>query len=177
MKLPDHDATPRIEKFMTMEGEAHESLSWGNTSQSPASKWAATAPNKLEFGTLTKRLKEVLELPGEARDYHFAIQNCISELWKLRRSDPATHAAIEHLSWLNIRLIEALPQTVQDEYSKESKYYKVLAFDQLMRLYEREGFIREALEVAEIAKRFGQGEEAFDRLSDALSTLEAEDAG
>ncbi|MGI8427008.1 MAG: hypothetical protein ACR2FO_07200 [Actinomycetota bacterium] len=173
--LPGHDSVPKVERW-SFEGESTESVMWGETSQSPAGQWSSQIPEKPSLKTLVSHLKEVLELPGDGGDYHFAIQGCVSELWKLRRSDPGVPAAVEDLCWLDIRLIQALTHTIRHESSEETNYYQVVAFERLIELYERDGFIREALEVAKLAKDFGQGGNDFDRLSGTLSTLEAEDA-
>ena len=50
------------------------------------------------------------------------------------------------------------------------------AFDHLVQLYERDGYLQEALKVAEIANQFGQGEKALERLKAKLAEVESEDA-
>lgn len=57
----------------------------------------------------------MLELPGEASDYRFAIQGCFGRLWSLRRTHPRVTEEIEKLCWLDIRLPEALPDTLRYE--------------------------------------------------------------
>ena len=57
------------------------------------------------------------------------------------------------------------------------KFYRVLSFSILIDLYAREGFLREALDVAERAARYGQGLEARDRLAERVASVENEDRG
>jgi hypothetical protein len=175
-KLTGYDAVPRREHFV-IDGKREESLWWGNGSASPAHLFSSQGLERPTRETLLRRLRETLELPGVASDYHFAIQSCVTELWKLRRDDPEIHAAVEDLCWLDIRLIEAQPQTISFERDGETLYYRVLAFGHLINLYEHEGSLREALDVAERAARFGQCEADVHRIAEEIRAVEAEDVG
>lgn len=179
--LPNHDAVPRIGRYGF---DGRESLSWDydefSTSASPA-HGVAFSDNDRELATKTvlRRLWEGLELPGEPSDYHFAIQTAAAALWGRRNAEPEVLESFEYLNLLDIRLIEAVPDAVRDEYADahagRSEFYAVSAFSNLINLYSREGFVREALGVAEVAERFGQGEHAVAELQERLAALQAED--
>ena len=177
-KLKGAGARPTVDRFKDLDGKTVETLSWdtpgGSTSASPA--------HELTFGVELKKkttpkllqyLYELLELPGEPSDYHFAIQNVIEELWRRRRDDPGVLGDIESLSWLNINFIQAQPATVTNEYSDEPSFYAVRAFARLVSLYEREGAWRDALAVAELGVRYGQPGPT-DALLERIAALDAE---
>jgi hypothetical protein len=126
---------------------------------------------------LVQNVYEGLELPGEGTDYHFLIQGCAKELWGRRRDEPDVLEEVERLCWLDIQLVESLPEAVMDEFSDEPRFYQVLSFDILIDLYEREGFLHEALEVADRAARHGQGFADRDRLAERIAAVETEDRG
>ena len=126
---------------------------------------------------------EALELPGKLSDYHFAIQNCHNSLKGFAREEPWVLEEVERLCWLDIRLISEYPEIItpepiniaDEELAKiatarrgERRFATVLAFQQLISMYDREGYLREALEVAKIAERFeqcsGKVEEIIGRL-------------
>lgn len=160
--LPGYGTVPRLNAY-TFEGERLESLLWptanGQTSQSPASRHAgaASSPGPGDpLGAMLQCLYEVLELPGIASDYHFAIQGCIEELWKQRHQEPAILSEVARLCWLDIRLVEARPETITYEHGANVTYAGVSAFGQLVDLYSHEGFVSEALDVAERGARLHQ---------------------
>lgn len=178
-QLPGHDAAPELHVF-ELEGRRRESLWWpapgGGGSASPVHHRAFGDSRDLPTSRLLKNVYEGLELPGEPSDYHFLIQGCANELWGRRRQEPEVLEKVERLCWLDIRLIEARLDAVSDEFSDEPRFYQVLAFAILINMYEREGFLHEALDVAERAARFGQVNEAQDRLLERIAAAEAEDA-
>ncbi len=100
---------------------------------------------------------EGLELPGVPSDYHFMIQSTVGELWKRRREEPAGISDVERLCWLDLDLIDARPDCVTYENDEGSSFYAIAGFGMLINLFEREGALHEALEVAQRAERFGQG--------------------
>ena len=177
-KLRRHDAVPKVTVY-TFEGEPQESLSWpmpnGSTSRSPAADysdthlWDATKSSEM----LLRRLHETLELPGTVSDYHFAIQRCVEELWKRRRQEPVLLQELERLCWLDIRLIEARPETIVSPKIGSPAYFQVLAFGHLIDLYSGEGFLREALEVAERGARLHQKTPVAE-LRERLTRMDAE---
>jgi len=126
---------------------------------------------------LILRMMEGLELPGISSDYHFVIQGCVEALWGRRRDEPEVFETVETLCWLDIRLIEARPDTITNEFGEKPSFYRVSAFGRLVELYEREGFLREALEVARRAAVFDQGQAHIERLEARIAALETEYAG
>jgi len=84
--LPEHASLPQSGSY-EIAGARRDYLSWpvlfgtGITSASPAKQWS-TQPRKGESPAQTRlrQLFEVLELPSELLDYHFAIQGCCSEM-------------------------------------------------------------------------------------------------
>jgi hypothetical protein len=133
----------------------------GQTSVSPAGQ-ARTDEWQGPTSEVLQRLEELLELPGFAADYHFAIQGCCEELWKRRRTEPTIFQTLEGLYWLNINLVKAKPNlfTIAAD-NQEPTFYVMYAFRRLYTLYFREGFVQEAIEVAKLCEEFGQGGEAL----------------
>lgn len=185
--LDNHDATPEATSF-EFEGRVRESLNWTYmeggeevmTSASPAHAVAFGAlSEELATRTLLRRLWEGLELPGQGSDYHFAIQQVAGLLWRRRVAEPESLSWVEFLSWLDIKLIRAFPDAVRDEYAADypgrSPFYAVSAFNSLITMYSREGFLEEALGVASIAEEFQQGEQQRTELEERLALLRAED--
>jgi len=170
--------------MFAFDGKRRESLSWptgeGETSASPAKRHGFLMSNDRDESTQSRltRMYEALELPGEAPDYHFIIQTCIEALWKRQRQEqePSLLAHIEHLCWLDIRLVEAQPDAIAYDHQGTRSYFHVLAFEYLIRLYEREGFLHEALEVAQCATRFSPDLTSAEQLRQRLDRIEAEDA-
>jgi hypothetical protein len=179
-RLPEHNATPEISTFR-FEGKQHISIMWptseGSTSASPAHRWQTQPrPNETKGQTTLRQLHETLELPGIVSDYHFAIQNCHQALWKQRRDEPWVLAEIERLCWLDIQLVEVQPAFAALEREDTTQFIAILAFGQLIRLYEREGNLYEALAVAHRAERFNQGKIYLENLQPRIAQLESEGA-
>ena len=93
-------------------------------------------------------------MPGEISDYHFAIQQAADELWKRRRDQPAQIGFVEWLSWWDARLVETHPEAFENPPGS-GEYLRVPAFERIVGLYEREGFLHEALAAAERFEKFG----------------------
>jgi hypothetical protein len=167
--------------YPAIAGTYRDTLIWpmlfgtGTTSASPVKQWT-TQPREGESPAQTKlrQLYESLELPGELLDYHFAIQGCCSELWRLRREEPWVFAELERLCWLDIRLIQAYPNIMQA--NNEREFLLVTTLQYLISLYEQEGYLYEALQVAEIAAKFNQQGPALERIKLHIANLEAEGA-
>jgi hypothetical protein len=180
-QLPEHATLPKSGSY-DIAGMLRDYLSWpmllgtGTTSASPVMQWK-TQPRSGESPAQTRlrQLYETLELPGELLDYHFAIQGCCSELWRLRREEPWVLTDIERLCWLDIRLIEAYPAITQAK--NERGFLVITTIQHLIALYEQEGYLYEALEVAEIAAQFNQQLSALERIKSRIATLESEEAG
>lgn len=177
-KLPGHDSRPETHVF-EFDGERRESLWWrtgdGDTSGSPAQAHAHVEEPGRPAAEILRLLYEALELPGQPADYHFAIQSAAGLLWNRRRSEPGVLPKMEELCWLDIQLVEACPQAVSYEGNDGLTYYAITAFHSLISLYEREGFIEEALKVVERAKPFGrQVEGEQERLEAKLAAIQSE---
>lgn len=158
-RLPGVNARPEVRTY-EFGGKRHTSLSWptadGSTSASPAQSW--TSPprrGEQESDTALRHLHEALELPGVLSDYHFAIQQCCEMLWQHRLQTPHVLPALEELCMLDIRLIETYPEIIRFENRDHTvQYALVRAYGYLIRLYEREGYLHEALDLAQREARF-----------------------
>ncbi|MGI8406869.1 MAG: hypothetical protein ACR2OE_19255 [Thermomicrobiales bacterium] len=177
--LPDWNTVPKIVTH-SFDGQQHTSLSWptkeGATSASPASRYATTTvASTLDMPTalLLRHLSEVLELPGTTSDFHFAIQNCIEQLWKRRRQEPGVLPEIERMCLLDLSLIDAHPKSITNEVGREPKYFLVHAFGHLIHLYERNGYLVEALAIARRATRYEQ-DVKLEAIEARLALVEAE---
>jgi hypothetical protein len=177
-KLSGHNAIPEVHVF-EFEGERQETLWWpeeedAGTSASPAHRRAFGGEGDGSTAGLLRNVYEGLELPGEPSDYHFLLQGSAEQLWGRRREEPNVIAEVEKLCWLDIQLAQARPDAVTSKYSAEQSFYSIQAFPQLIKIYEREGFLVEALHVAELAARFDQEEDARQRLVQRIEAVEAE---
>jgi hypothetical protein len=179
--LPEHATLPRSGSY-EIANVHREYLNWpmlfgaGTTSASPAKQWT-TQPRNGESPAQTqlRQLYESLELPGELLDYHFATQGCCSVLWRLRREEPWVLAELEQLCWLDIRLIQAYPDIAQ--VKNERAFFVIMTLQHLIALYEQEGYLYDALQVAEIAAKFHQQMPALERIRSRIAKLEAEEVG
>lgn len=175
-RIPGASSRPKLYKSY----DGSSSLTWGEddewTSASPAQERSFDDTSRYSNERLGKHLAEVLELPGEASDYHFAIQNTVEEFWRRRKNDAKSFEEIERLGRLDIELIQAKPEAVTSVVDGERTYYQVLTFQRLIYIYEREGAWREALDVAEIALRFDQQERKAEELRERVAALDAEGA-
>ncbi len=179
-QLPEHATLPKSGSY-EIAGVQRDFLSWpmlfgtGATSASPVKQWT-THPRSGESPAQTRlrQLYETLELPGELLDYHFAIQGCCSELWRLRRDEPWIFAELERLCWLDIRLIQIYPDIMQ--VKNERAFLLVTTLQHLIALYEQEGNLYEALQMAEIAAQFNQQLPALELIKSRIANLEAEEA-
>jgi hypothetical protein len=173
-RLPGHNARPTTETF-TADGERHQALTWrtsgGTTSASPAAQLKSDDDSA---AGLLRHVNEVLELPGEPSDYHFAIQHVIECLWE--RREPETLAELERLCWLDIRLLEAAPKAIAyKDNDGVTRFPSVFAFFRLITLYEQDGFLHDALAVAERGRRFEQTDDECKQLRERIANLESDD--
>jgi hypothetical protein len=177
--LPGRDAVPRVLEF-GFDGETRRSPMWstprGEMGASPAHQRAFGDGEKTGARDELRRLREALELPGALSDYHFAIQRAAETAYQGRLDDPGLVGEAERLWWLDVELVEAYPSTVQHS---PGEFYRVTAYERLVRLYEGEGYLAEALEIAERGLAAGQQHlsSAAERLRANLAELEAEEAG
>lgn len=193
-KLKGHGLEPQRDSY-DFNGEHREELMWptkdGATSASPAHEWAFGSSPDDSVDTLVKGLAEGLELPGEPSDYHFMIQGTFDQLRKLGRRDLRALAELERLCWLDIALIEAWPRAVMNEYDDDHNFYYCAAWGHLIGLYETEGALYEAMEVAERAGAFApawtgnktaeqelaQARDKRTELAERIAAIDAETAG
>lgn len=176
-KLDGHDFEPEVHEF-EFDGKVRHSLSWpsasGNSTSASPVHQRTFGGDKAPAHVKLRRLEETLELPGELLDYHFAIQGTAQTVFDGRRQDFALLEEVERLCWLDIALIEAHPYVAESE---PGKFFRVVGYELLMRLYEGEGYFAEALEVAKRSARLGQeySLDRAERLRARLAELEAED--
>lgn len=152
--LPGYGQKPKIHRFDGMD----PSLQWGNTSASPARQHeTGTDARTLPTERLLSHLAEVLELPGEPSDYHFAIQGVAGLLRRRTAGTPALYSELERLCWLDIQLIQAAPASVAIDSFTETQYVHIMTIEWLLQLYLNEGQLTDAVRVAGIAEHFEQG--------------------
>ncbi len=178
--LLGHDVVPRVFEY-GFDSEMRRSLMWptpdgGETGASPARQRAYDDQADTSARNELRRLREMLELPGTLSDYHFAIQRTAETAYKGRQDDQDLVGKAERLWWLDIELVEAHPCTVEHS---PGEFYRVTAYERLLQLYEGEGYLTEALEIAERATSLGQQHlsPAVERLRANLAELEAEEVG
>ncbi len=111
---------------------------------------------------------------ADDEDHPTAIQHVLEAFWKEREAAPEEYSTIEWLCWLDIKLIEAHPEAIT--MGEPPSFVLVYAFDHLIRLYEREGLMHEALAVAERVARFRNEDRAVPELRERLTRLERLDA-
>lgn len=177
--LPGRGKVPEI-SFYEFDGKRRKSIMWKygdvTSGASPAHAWETKPlPNESEAATLLRQVYETLELPGTLSDYHFALQRTHDGLNKFIGKESWVLSEIEKLCWLNIRLLENYPETISYENDDGVHYARALAFNRLINLYEKEGYLRDALEVAKIAVRFDYGSDVVDDLEERIKLLESED--
>lgn len=178
-RLPGRGKIPEI-SYYDFDGKKRKSIMWkyGSVSSgaSPAHDWkAAPRPGESEVATLLRQVYETLELPGTLGDYHFALQRTHDELNRFIGKESWVPAELEKLCWLNVRLLERHPETIAYENDEGVHYARVTAFNRLISLYENEGYLRDALEVAKISIRFDYGNDAVEELEERIKLLELED--
>lgn len=135
-------------------------LSWptseGSTSASPASRRLSADVSGLNSDELVRWVWEGVELPGEPADYHFLLQGAVEQLWARRREHPDGLHYVETFGYLDLALIEAVPQAVMlDASTSTSGFVRISSLERLLSLLEREGALREALALSRRAMRFG----------------------
>lgn len=179
-KLPEAKAKPRIETFSDG-GKVHSFAMWDtnegvSTSQSPAAVHFSIDRDSDTPSEVLTRLDETLELPGSAADYHFALLAAYEWLSKQCRTKPDLLADLERLCLLDVSLVEACPQATSLGADEEPYMVSIPAFHHLIRIYEREGFIADALAIALRAAACGQGTAEQERLTSRIQELKSEDA-
>lgn len=177
-RLAGRDVTPSVHRF-EFDGRLTVGLSWptkeGSSGASPVHELAFGNWSDQTSPAIRERVLSALELPGQLSDYHFVIQSCADALWKRRRNEPWQVAFVEWLCWWDVRLVEAHSHIIEIAPGKQ-EYLQVLAFDRLVDLYEREGFLHEALATAERFARFRPNIDTVSELRTRVARLRAEHA-
>jgi hypothetical protein len=160
-------------------GERIVALSWpspeGTTSASPVHRLAFGDHQNESSAQARERVLAALELPGEIMDYHFAMQGVVDLLYKRRRTEPEYLPFVEWLAWLDVQLVEANSKLFRITPGKE-EYLGISAFDLLVGLYEREGYLNDALAAAERFARFQRDTDTVTELKARVANLRAEHA-
>lgn len=166
--VPGYEPSSRFEPF--------DSLSWGDTSESPAAAWGRFDRANAPAAWIAQRIAEVLELPGTASDYHFALAAAAEGLYARRFLEPSAMSGAERLWLLDVDLIEARPDAfVYTGSDGTPNYYGFASLARLASVYSNEGYLREALALAEKAEAFGQERGQKEKLLARLAAIEAED--
>jgi hypothetical protein len=178
--IPGHDIRPEI-RTSDFDPTLGQWLMWptagGSTSASPASGWfTADDRQHVSASIILRRIRETLELPGTAADYHFALLAACQILWRRFRHDADTLLALEELCLLDIALVEARQDIVNDGTADNPQWLSIPAFDVLTRLYEGEGYIQDALAIARLGAKLGQDDDQVQRLEESVAALGAERA-
>jgi hypothetical protein len=175
--LPGYNSKPRVERYNFASSTASTSLIWNydsmQTSQSPSSAWASSS-NSQDPLIILRKLYEALELPGELEDYHFIFLGGYEALWKIRREHPWVIPELERLCWLDLKLVETYPEIIKLENNISRHALHVPAYDRLIYLYEREGYLDVALDLAERAVKFDQQHDALKRIREKVERLQTE---
>ncbi|SNR86041.1 hypothetical protein [Blastococcus mobilis] len=173
-KLRRRNASPEISRYPDLP----PTLWWGDTTESPASAHVLADSRKATTARVLRNLAEVLELPGEPADYHFAIQGVVSQMRSRGGEGPHVFAELERLCWLDLQLIQACPEVVIYDHPEDGQQYAhVTAFKTLLDLYLTEGALGDAARVLPIAERFRQGDTpATEKARTRMAALAAEDS-
>ena len=179
--LPGYGTVPKIYVHQDLQGRAHERLSWPSSggyrggTASPAYQWIITDFRDVPIADMLKNCFEGLELPGQPSDYLQVIERCAGALSGRWPRQLGVLEQVEKLCCLGLQLIDARPDVLTDSLSEEPRYFGTFLI--LIDLYQREGFLLEALDVASQAARHGRELEVRERLAERLSAMELEDRG
>jgi len=155
-RLPESKETPR-ETTYNFGGRETHALSWrsagGSTSASPVHRRAHGDFRRETSAEARERVLDAIELPGTISDYHFALQGVAAHLYQRRETELDLLGLVEWLALLDISVVAAHP----DEFRispAENAYVSITSLDILQRIYLREGFLLEALDLAERMQPF-----------------------
>lgn len=121
---------------------------WSPAEIAGRSAWQARSTSEVVRAAVT-----ALSLPGTRRDYFDALEHATSALWPIDDEDPHRASWIEHFAWLGIALLRVdLEHAVIPPFTDPKARTAYLAaaaqpYWTLIRLYQREGFLREAAAV------------------------------
>jgi hypothetical protein len=117
---------------------------------------------------------EGLEVPGEPMDYHFVLQDAVSALWSMRKSDPAALDDLEVFAWLDFELAEADPRAIRFDEDEPNAFVHMSSLERLLSVLEREGAWRVAFALARRATRFFDLSAELAILESKVAALDAE---
>lgn len=178
INLVGNDFVPEV-SAIEFAGKQKEILSWPSenghgTITSPAGNRRALIVGDVPASDILRNLYECMELPGEPADYHFMLQGCAEVLLKCGRAENILTSDMEWLCKLDISLVQAFPDAVIPIWDPEQRPTSILCFEILIHLYERQGRVREALEIAEIASTFDECKDTLLRLRNDITLAKPE---
>jgi hypothetical protein len=176
-KLTGRNAKPTVETA-EFSGEPPTYLSWPLSSDgfysSPVRRYSFGDAKETSPAELTRRIEEALELPGELADYHAAILAFCGAAYGARKAHPKLLQELVRFCLLDIDLVETYPESIT---FGDEQYMHVPAFSILIGLYQREGYLEEALGIAERGLACKQElEKQATELRERVAALQAEDA-
>jgi len=173
------DSRPTVERLAGLSGDSYEHVTWSDErgelpeeGSSPASQHERhfESDSDLAPRTIAKRVSEMLTLPGSRSDYHFGMLQAWEALYAARRRDGRVFDWIESLCLADIELMEQGPELVfaEDHWNNLDQGYPIFpAFQRLSSLYQREGYLADAVEIEKRCAALGAarpvGEEAIER--------------
>lgn len=177
--LPGIDSRPTVERIEGLGGESYQRVTWSDKrgelageGSSPANQHERHFSNDRELAprTVARRVSEMLALPGSRSDYHFGMLNAWEALYAARRQDVRVFGWIEALCLADIELMEQGPELVfaENHWNNLDQGYPIFpAFQRLSSLYQREGYLTDAVEIERRCAALGSarpvGEEAIER--------------
>lgn len=166
-RLPGHDARPL--------GSGLWPIPTGSAVSSPAWWWMMHHQGKSNSPTdVRQRMAEALELPGYLGDYASSIGMGAEALWRLRAHAGWVPAEVETLCWLQIQLAELVREDPEVR-ADQAHPVRLSGAEMLIDLYAREGYLNEAVEVAETIIQLGQPCPRVEGLRERMSRVRAED--
>lgn len=167
-KLRGSDARPRRREY-----DFGVVLEWperNGESNSPASahrqdEWAGLSTKRL-----AKNVWESLELPGTLGDWHFTLQDAVSELWRRRHTEPAALRLCEQFARIDLEMARARPEAFALEPGRSDQgYVAVRAFDLLVRMYRAMDDLPRAIHIARHAETWGN--QVLGKAADEMQAL------
>ncbi len=182
--LVDRSSLPRVEAqpevvSRPVDGTFEETLFWpepgGSTSLSPSRCWMEAGLAVLHSAEeVRQRLEEALELPGTIADYCQVLGDGIHALWAFRGTTSWVPEESERFAQLALRLFEQ--HTSPGLRSDVTLHFALnVAAKRLIELRKREGYLRDALEIAQRAARLGVRESEETELRERILVMEMED--
>ena len=143
----------------------------GQTNASPAMRMLQQShgSNPLDF---LRQIRESLELPGTAHDYDGVLTHACNSLAEHARRQPELIEEVEQLSLLNLNLLEAMPEVVRQRGIPTRSRVRIPAVHRLVKLYEQNGLLDEALIIARRGVALGMSSDDVDRVEARIATMQ-----